>query len=146
MYETLIATRNLALEASQRASMWYDYLWQDFLAEKYVLHTEYAGLILSSIFDAKPVAYRARVVEQFIFEFPEHPLAPLDTPESLDNTLQEYYEAYLAEKEAWSLYTANYNVLIDAALKEGVEFNRNDRKYAWFDNGKIRVLEVKPCK
>lgn len=144
MKEQTLAARNAAIKASQIASMWYDYLWQDYLNEEFKLHTNYNGLILLSIFDAKPTAYRARAVEQFDFEFPAPPKIILpNPPDPWEDSLQEYRKAYLAEKEAWSLYQANYNNLVDAALKDGIKVKRNDHKHAEYEAGKIRVLECK---
>ena len=145
MLKTLTAL-NRARYASQVAAAWYDKLWQAYINEEFRLHTNYDGLMLSSIFDAKPTAYRARAVEQFDFGFPEEHTYDFDGPDEWEDPLQGYYKAYLAEKEAWSIYTACYSQLVDEMLQSGVTPKRNDTKHAEYPAGRIRVLEVKPCK
>lgn len=156
-YQQTLHAFRAAGQASKIAGLWYDLLWTAYENLEYRLHTPYHGLIISSVFDAKAVAFRARPVEQVDFGFvmPSYE-AVLD--DSDNNVLHGYYEAYLAERDAWSLYQANYNQLALLAAQTWPRYNvwcqdtgkapavRNDTKFCAFDNGKIRVLEVKPVK
>lgn len=147
----------VAQHASARAKWWYDKVWDAYDNMDYALNTPYNGLMLVSIFETKATAYRARPVDQINIGLNDiHPTPEIENP--TDDPLHAYYAALQTEKDAWSLYQAAYDRFALVILRDWQRYCdwctntghtlpvRNDQKYARYNSGHFRVLEVKVIK
>lgn len=137
-------TYERAQQATVVAEAWYRELFQAFATGQLQLHTNYGGLQLVSIFDAKPHAWRARPVFAVKFDMPDiEPPKPFVVPPTLNDELpQKYHEALAAEKNAWD---ASNVAFVDHVMNHPEKGRCNvDLGFVRYNAGKLRVLEVKP--
>lgn len=133
-----------AQQATVIAKAWYRELFQAFATGQLQLHTNYNGLQLVTIFDAKPIAWRARVVYAVTLDMPDMPRPkPFVVPVTESNELpQKYHEALAAEKNAWD---ANNVAYVDHVMNHPEEGHCNvNLGFVRYDAGELRILEVKP--
>ncbi len=133
-----------ALQASAVAKAWYAELCQLIHAGTLQLHTPYHGLQIVSIFDAKPVAFRAKPVRQYRINKPIPDLLPIDLPEDKPVILG-YYDAVENERQAWSIFNAQYcQAILDWLKNPDDRFQKVSHDIHAVVNH-FRTWEVKKC-
>ncbi len=101
------------------------------------------GLIVTNIFDAKPIAFRARAVEQYDLGLDyEH---DVQIPTTDEPPIVAYWTAYQEEKRAWNQYQAEYIDSVNQLLAAG-KLLLNPSKVVTSRPTEIRTYEVKPGK
>ena len=149
--EKLIELREKVAYASSVAFSYYDALVTEVQTGKLLCDFNYGGLKITTIWEAKPIAWRPRPAYEFSFlDMPtstSRALPPL--PEGLD-IIKSYFAATLAEKDAFSAFDAEYLEVV-AALLRG-ELNPNimvlpaTGSYIQLDTVVFRIYEVKVVK
>lgn len=99
------------------------------------------GLILASIWESKPIAWRPRPLYQFDFGIPELEPAPMNVKFEQDIVAQ-YHEAYLAEKAAWGAYDMEYQLLVNAWYRDEIKATPREST-GFMPETQIRIYEVK---
>ena len=133
-----------AQQASADARAWYDRLCQDIHAGVYQHGGKYHSFRLTSIFDAKPIAFRAKPVYQYTVVGKPAQLKPTKIDESTPSIVG-YYLAAEAEREAWSLYRARYTGVVLQWLRERDESLKEVDADVFTTVNHFRRWEVKPC-
>ena len=101
------------------------------------------GILVTSIFDAKPIAFRARAVEQYDLGLDyEH---DVQVPPTDEPPIVAYWVAYQEEKRAWNQYQAEYISAVYQQLAAG-SLQLDTSKVVTSRPTEIRTYEVKPEK
>ncbi len=133
-----------ALQATKDAETWYSHLCELIRQKVLLPHTPYHELQIISIFDAKPVAFRAKPVRQYQINTPIPDFNTTHIPVNKPKIVG-YHEAVEQEKQAWSIFNAQYNQAIMEWLKHPDDRFTQITADILIRVNRFRVWEVKKC-
>lgn len=150
--------RKAAFRASVVAKASYGHLVAAIAAGEVKLDINYQGFIVTTIWNAKSVAWRPRPLYAFhvlyTTEFEEVPLP--SKPANAETCVLQYVQAHKDETDAWSAVSAAYERLVAAYLRQELlpaemalitpaDYSTGYVEFAT-DPATARVYEVKPPK
>lgn len=129
-----------AATVARKATLVAQTVYRELVARKLNLGKQPNGLILGTIWDAKPIAWRPRPVYQYDFH-----LEPAEVGVTLDfdeDIVAQYHVAYLAEKNAWSEHDICYQQLV-AAWQRGEVDLKPTQTDGLMPECQLRIYEVR---
>lgn len=143
MLEHLSRVRNKALQAAIIAKAWYTLLQTAIDRGDLKLNHPYDGLVITSIWDSRPIAWRPRPCYQFEFTLNDLPLD--NYPRIAGDPVKGYFDAYRLEKDAWAEYDAEYQKTVTAYLRNELD-TIPIRSNGYLSATTLKIYEVKPIK